>query len=474
MDSESKNPTTPFLQNQPNKAAPGKAPSAGKARSSTKLRQSEAARTVEPPTNTNQTTRPGQLAPTQAATPSVIEMSALLDAIPAAPAEPTWTIVPPRRKNTTKAKPHPPGKKSNAEVAAGNLAANSGRRTQTEIEPATAEGITADPVPSEAKPKTSAGAKPRRRPRQRHRNPRGRGAGPAPAASHASPGPSQSQHNKRPRPDDTVTPTGDSKRPRRGTKQEAVSYAEALRANQLCVAVMTSPHHDLTADQATVIRKSVEQRLMEGLLCPATTVQFGRVRFRGKAHFSDGVLKLWCEDDYTLAWLRSTVDAIASPIVGATLVVRPQAEIQRRILCGLFVPDDNELEINTLRRLLAAHNPKVAVNSWSLVRAERQSDQDVPGVHLLLRVPEKDVDHLRKEERRMYWLCGNIYLKIMEDVPPPASTTNTPVKAEDPNPAQPTPMEEALPSTSAVEDYFRDDGGSDCSESCLDSSPLRE
>ncbi|KOB64359.1 Uncharacterized protein OBRU01_20550 [Operophtera brumata] len=205
---------------------------------------------------------------------------------------------------------------------------------------------------------------------------------------------------KRSRPYDTTTPTGDSKRVKPGTSQRkgSASYAASFRANELFVAVMTEPYHDLTAEQATGIRTALKLKFEDELLEPSTTAQTAKVHFRGKAHFSEGVLKLWCEDDYALGWLRRAVSDTASQIPGTKLVVRPQAEIQRRILCGLFIPEPNRQK-DKLRRLLALHNPTVNVNSWSLVKAERQTERETPGVHLLLRVPESDVDKIKQRER---------------------------------------------------------------------------
>lgn len=125
-----------------------------------------------------------------------------------------------------------------------------------------------------------------------------------------------------------------------------------------------------------------------------------------------------------------------------------------------------------------------------LVKAERQTESETPGVYLLLRIPESDVDKLKQRERRLKWMFGNIYVRILEEetgknsakgtAPTPAQPTQTPPAPErvDTNPpeCQPEGMDMNVdpPSTPKPdEDHFLDVEGSEASDSCLNSSPLR-
>lgn len=472
-------------------SAPTTAPILRKAASPTKPRGNTAASTG--PSCSTTTIRPSVStdAPLGAASKDTIEMTTLKDVISEGPPEPTWSLVSSRKKQKNKkpkqrqqaaANPqagiparekvaeggprHQPGAKSSAQV--GKTSGQAERTQAQATHPAT--------------PATSGGNQPPRRSK-----PRGKRAGKLAKQSHPIP---QTTTGKRSRPDDSTTPTGDGKRARAGSSQTRVSYAAAFKANELCVAVMTEPFYDLTPEQANGIRKCLEKQLVDDLLNPSTADHMADIGFRGKAHFGEGALKMWCEDDASLEWLRRAVANLASPIAGSKLVVKPQSEIQRRILCGLLVPELT-LDIDNIRQILTAHNSKfVNIRTWMLVKAERQTESETPGVYLLLRIPESDVDKLKQRERRLKWMFGNIYVRILEEetgknsakgtAPTPAQPTQTPPAPErvDTNPpeCQPEGMDMNVdpPSTPKPdEDHFLDVEGSEASDSCLNSSPLR-
>lgn len=248
---------------------------------------------------------------------------------------------------------------------------------------------------------------------------------------------------------------------------------------------MTEPLYDLTAEQAEGIKTCMEDRLADDIYNQATADHMSNVGFRGKAHYGEGALKLWCESNVALEWLRRAVETIASPIAGTKLVVRPQSEIQRRILCGLLIPNLTR-DINDIRHILTIQNKTtVNVRSWTLVKAEKQAEKETPGIYLLLRIPEPDVEKLRQQDRRLNWMFGNIYIRILEDERGASSNS-----ADDPAPAppgktpqvpdrEPEPILEEMetnidsPLNPTNEDRFQEDEGSEYSESCLDSSPLR-
>lgn len=308
---------------------------------------------------------------------------------------------------------------------------------------------------------------------------------------HNDAGPSGVQ--KRTRPDDTTTPTGDSKRVRPGTGTKKASYAEAFKSHELCIAVMTHPAFDLSTEQGEGIKKCLEERLQSALDNPTTNQEAGELGYRGKAYVGEGVLKLWCEDDDSVKWIRRTVEDIASPIAGTRLVVRPQAEIQKRLLCGLHIPAP-EMAITRVRHYLTSQNRKYDVNSWTLVRAERQPASETPGIYLLLKIPETQVALLKNNERRMKWMFGNVYVRILGDDTGGAHAPAMPTPTPAPTPAQDQEMEGTTtvenqpagtatataaaatdpPATEVVEDFFLDGEGSEASESCLNSSPMRD
>lgn len=262
---------------------------------------------------------------------------------------------------------------------------------------------------------------------------------------------------KRSRPEDSVTPTGISKKskPARSHMVDGslVSYAEtaaSFRNNELCVAVMTEPFMDLTQEQAEGIRQTIEDHLralLKAVPEPATTTQNTAIHFRGRAHYAEGVLKTWCEDDFTLAWLKGFIQNTPSPLPGTKLTVRPQADIPKKALCVLYVPENSE-DTTDLLGMLARQNPNLKMNTWTLTHA--RVNQEPPSTCLFFRVPESLVKIIKDQQRRVYYLMGSIYIRFLKEggtkedaaVPSTSTTSAAPgVELEPPPPEHsPTPL----------------------------------
>lgn len=290
-----------------------------------------------------------------------------------------------------------------------------------------------------------------------------------------------------------------------------VSYAEAAAAyksNELCVAVMTEPFEDMSQGQAEEIRTNIEGRLRDLLMAdpePSDPTQNTAIHFRGRAHFAEGVLKTWCEDAFTLAWLKGIIDNMPSPIPGTKLTVRPQADIPKKAFCLLFVPDNKD-NTATLLKLLSRQNPNLLINKWTLTHERVR--QDPPGTCLYFRVPESMVEIIKNQGRRVYYLMGSIYIRFLEEgassedvaAPPTTTVTNAPGPEQVPSrPASPpppsamvtdaeavelaTPMAEmeveqtqgpSSPELTTDEDCFPPGEESEVDDSSLCSSPLRD
>ncbi|XP_047519637.1 uncharacterized protein LOC125059307 [Pieris napi] len=303
---------------------------------------------------------------------------------------------------------------------------------------------------------------------------------------------------KRVRPEDSVTPTGERKRvkPNRprtvgGTSASYAEAAAAYKTNEFCVAVMTEPFLDMTQEQAEAIRLQIQGKLHDELLADFAaplTEETKDIRFRGKAHFADGVLKMWCEDAYALRWLTSTCDAITNPITDTKLVVRPQSAIPSKVPCLLHVPDYSDSTEN-LMRLILRQNRHYNIRSWTLTHERRTKDPT--GVSLFFRVPESEIVTIKKQDRRVYYLLGNIYIRILDkdepsqvaDAPPQAISSTSGTVTPRPTPSTSltekaadgratkthVPMETAQ--LTSDEELFQETGGSELSDSCLRSSP---
>ncbi|CAF4935819.1 unnamed protein product [Pieris macdunnoughi] len=110
---------------------------------------------------------------------------------------------------------------------------------------------------------------------------------------------------------------------------------------------------------------------------------------------------------------------------------------------------------------------------------------------LFFRVPESEIVTIKKQDRRIYYLLGNIYIRILDkdepsqvvDAPPEAiastsgtvtprpmpSTSLTEKAAESRVAETHVPMETAQ--LTSDEELFQETGGSEYSDSCLRSSP---
>ncbi|XP_045531462.1 uncharacterized protein LOC123718741 [Pieris brassicae] len=286
----------------------------------------------------------------------------------------------------------------------------------------------------------------------------------------------QTKGQKRDRPEETVTPTGESKRVKpnklRLESGTSASYAEAAasyKANELCVAVMTEPFIDMTQEQADNIRLQIEGKIQDELMADleaTLATEPNDIRFRGRAHFSDGVLKTWCEDTYTLGWLTGACDVINNPIPDTKLVVRPQSDIPKKVPCLLHVPEFTG-STETLRKLITRQNRHLNIRSWTLTHERRT--QDPTGVSLFLRVPEYEISKIKAHERRIYYLMGNIYIRILEKDEPSvvAAATVTTASTSGTGSSGPKPPS----STTEIAAVAEETGGSEFSDSCLRSSP---
>ncbi|XP_049884087.1 uncharacterized protein LOC126379393 isoform X2 [Pectinophora gossypiella] len=205
-----------------------------------------------------------------------------------------------------------------------------------------------------------------------------------------------------------------SQKHNRADSPSAEGLNSESRTIELQVAVITEPYKPLNSKQADCIQQAIDQQLMEEILAPGRHIV---AAFRGKPFYSEGGLKMWCEDDYALEWLRRTVRNMPSPREGTHLIVVRQSEIPRRVKSALLVPDvdtSQSGEVDRVRKILAAQNPWYNVNSWTLYHAEEQG-RNPTRLFLVLGILPEDVEVLVKRERRVAWRTGSIYIKFFNE-----------------------------------------------------------
>lgn len=245
---------------------------------------------------------------------------------------------------------------------------------------------------------------------QRVKRPRGKRAGRlAKSKDTAKP-------TKRVRQNDTLSPREVKRvKPSTPRKPGSANYADALRANDLCVAILTEPFKMMTEAQAASVEGAVEEALDEfiyGKQGTSSELPPRAPAFRGRAIFGEGVLKLWCEDNFAKEWLTTVINRIKSPCSGTRLVVKRQSEIPKRVKGTVFVPRYKGEDLDQLRKRFQSQNPWYNINQWVVYHAQRQEAKE--SILLVLGIPEGDVPKLHARERRLAYRLGSVHVSLKE------------------------------------------------------------
>ncbi|XP_052746976.1 uncharacterized protein LOC112045863 isoform X1 [Bicyclus anynana] len=184
----------------------------------------------------------------------------------------------------------------------------------------------------------------------------------------------------------------------------------------------------MTQTEATALQEQIQEEVFEACLrdpIPGVPLTHAPT-FSGKAFLSEGVLKMWCEDDQALEWLNAVLPRLKSPREGFRLNIINQRDITKRVKGALYVPSYRG-EIGVLHRILQRQNPKYDVGSWTLHNFKRSTGKP-PGVFLILGIPQERIKTILDNDRRIAYSTGTIYLKFyvgeeLSDVPPSQATS---------------------------------------------------
>lgn len=180
-------------------------------------------------------------------------------------------------------------------------------------------------------------------------------------------------------------------------------------SSHLLVAIAAVPPTNFTTDQASQLEAAIEEKIIEAALATSLNNEAKLApSFRGKPISSEGVLKMWCENDNSLNWLKHTVASLQSPIPGTKLTVIRQSDITRKTRASLWLPKSAGLDLNAIHRLLTAQNPWYDVQLWSLYSAAMQEK----GIYLNLGIPESQVAKIQERGRRVAFITGSVYVKF--------------------------------------------------------------
>lgn len=226
------------------------------------------------------------------------------------------------------------------------------------------------------------------------------------------PGPSRAPRAapvKRGRADATLSPVEANKRPctNRG-EDRSRSYAEAAQSH-LHVAIATSPPTNITHEQASKLVLALERVSADALLASRRAGPGNlALRFLGKPILSEGVLKVWCGNDVTLAWLRDTVASMPA-VIGRELTVIKQSDIAKTVKAGMLLPTTTVTELGEVFDILIEQNPEYNIGRWKLHRYELQEGK---GLFLILGIPEEELPGLLAGQRRVSYLLGSVYVRF--------------------------------------------------------------
>lgn len=207
---------------------------------------------------------------------------------------------------------------------------------------------------------------------------------------------------------ETSSPRGERKRPRLDKSKRVAnrSYAQAI-SSDLDVAVTCGRTGLISKEVSNLVLATLQQKIIAEASSP--TQGSPAPTFRARPVFSGGVLRLWCGNDHTLAWLRSTISGLP-PSTSTPLVIRRQADIQRRVRCGILIPDEQGTfaEPSNIGRALCYQNSWIGIKGWVLLGANKQAD----AWFVVVGVPEDQIPTLMKAERRLSFGVGTVYVKF--------------------------------------------------------------
>lgn len=223
---------------------------------------------------------------------------------------------------------------------------------------------------------------------------------------------------KRTRLDDTVSPRGEHKKQRLDSQRRTptVSYAQMAQNNSLCVAVVRSGNEQMTEEQAKLVKRYLQSRILDDVKNPELSFS---PRFQGKPIVDEGALKLWCEDVPSLEWLTDAIKQLPTASCPNLAVVK-QSDLTKKVRAAIFIPDCT-FSLDDTSLLLADQNKWAQVNQWTVYSHQMQAD-DI--LFVSIGIPETLIPVLMEKGRRLAYGLGSVYVRFygvegkLQDDPP--------------------------------------------------------
>ncbi|XP_063364970.1 uncharacterized protein LOC134653526 [Cydia amplana] len=184
--------------------------------------------------------------------------------------------------------------------------------------------------------------------------------------------------------------------------EKVFKYRNAAMHLQVCV--LTEPFRYLTVLEVEMIRLALVYKLEKDVYSESGYIP----AFRGcPGHFKGG-LKIWCESDRDLGWLREAVLSIVSPAIGTKLIIKQQGAVPQRARMTVSIPttEDGAFILKVLKR----QNPWCDVDSWTLFST--WLDAKSKGLTCVFYIPHKHIRLIKEKYCRLSFLLGYVKADI--------------------------------------------------------------
>ncbi|RVE44760.1 hypothetical protein evm_010559 [Chilo suppressalis] len=233
--------------------------------------------------------------------------------------------------------------------------------------------------------------------------PKQKGKGPAKTKSGA----------KRARLDETVSPRGESKRPKTtATETAPKSYAAAAASSALIRCAVTSKTGFISRPTAEQIEEKLEEAFLQAAMSTERPACMREgLAFSGKPLYADGCLRFTCTNTATFGWFQQVVRDLHDSDLGELVVLRDD-EIPKRVRCGFVLPKLWKHDQALLGKCLQIGNPDLTPERWLLNGIQQQPT--IGATFVVVSIPEDIVPAILARGRRLSFMFGSVYLKFRD------------------------------------------------------------
>ncbi|KAJ0171079.1 hypothetical protein K1T71_013278 [Dendrolimus kikuchii] len=215
-------------------------------------------------------------------------------------------------------------------------------------------------------------------------------------------------NTKRARLDETVSPRGESKKPKLSPAMvpKPISYAEAASKDvPKAELVITSSTSFISQATAAEIEKLLTERIITSAKTQAPTSE--APRFMRRPTYVDGSLRLYCDNEAAVEWTKETCAALELPEVGK-LVVTDVKNIPKLVRCGILLPHEHDGDKVLIGTMLQWGNPWAQVERWRVHAILPQTR----ATFVVVSIPKDLVPVVLARKRRLSYRLGAVYLKF--------------------------------------------------------------